>query len=274
MTTDHIQAAAAAIAARLKRAFPKTVLVLGSGLSPYADTLKDAVASPHGAPPGPPPPPAAGHSGRLVIGTARGLPVACMQGRMNLYEGHEAALLVLPVRACKRLGVETLLLTNAAGSLDRDMGPGSIMIVEDHINLTARNPLIGPNDESIGPRFFDMSEAYDPILRAALKAAADGAGVPVRSGVYVQVLGPNFETPAAIRAFRILGGDAVGMSTVPETQVTRHCGLKVAALSLITNLGAGLAGHALSHEETIEEAGKAAQSVTRLLDAFFAAQAA
>lgn len=273
MTTDRIQQAADAISARLKGAFPKIVLVLGSGLGPYADTLQDAIAIPYGDIPGFPMSTVAGHSGRLVIGKAGGLPVACMQGRMHLYEGHEAASLALPVRTFKRLGAETLLLTNAAGSLDRDMGPGSIMIVEDHINLTTRNPLIGPNDESIGPRFFDMSEAYDPALRADLKAAADAAGVPVRSGVYVQVLGPNFETPAEIRAFRILGGDAVGMSTVPETLVARHCGLKVAALSLITNLGAGLAGHALSHEETIEEAGKAAQSVTRLLDAFFAAQA-
>jgi inosine/guanosine/xanthosine phosphorylase family protein len=273
MADNQIETAAAAIAARLSGAFPKHVLVLGSGLGPYADTLADPVAIPYAEIPGFPVSTVAGHSGRLVIGKVAGVPVACMQGRMHLYEGHEAPSLALPVRTFKRLGAETLVLTNAAGGLSLEMGAGSIMIVEDHINLTARNPLIGPNDESIGPRFFDMSEAYDPALRRALQAAADTAGVPVKSGVYVQVLGPNFETPAEIRAFRVLGGDAVGMSTVPETLVARHCGMKVAAVSVITNLGAGLAGHALSHEETIEEAGKAFEHVSKLLNAFFAGQA-
>jgi inosine/guanosine/xanthosine phosphorylase family protein len=269
MTEDRIGQAAQAIAARLDGGFPKIVLVLGSGLGPYADGLTDAVVIPYGEIPGFPVSTVAGHSGRLVIGRAAGAPIACMQGRMHLYEGHAASELALPVRTFKRLGAEILMLTNAAGSLKREMDAGSIMIVEDHINLTGRNPLIGPNDESIGPRFFDMSQAYDPALRQGLRAAADAVGVPVGSGVYVQVPGPNFETPAEIRAFRILGGDAVGMSTVPETLTARHCGLRVAALSLITNLGAGLADHALSHEETIGEAAKAFDGVSRVLTRFF-----
>jgi inosine/guanosine/xanthosine phosphorylase family protein len=265
---DTATKAAGAIAARYSGAFPKVALVLGSGLGGFGETMQVAEAIPYDQIAGFPISTVQGHAGRLLIGTAGGAPVACMQGRMHLYEGHPAASLAVSIRALRRLGVETLVLTNAAGGLRPDLTPGSIMIIEDHINLSGFNPLIGPNDEAVGPRFVDMTDAYDPALRATLAATAAEVGVEVKTGVYLQVAGPNFETPAEIRAFRTLGADAVGMSTVPETLVARHCGMRVAAISVITNLAAGIADHPLSHAETLSESAKAYGPMSRLVTAF------
>src|SRR4051812_28023768 len=237
----------AAIARAYPGAFPKTALILGSGLGPFAGKLENATDISYGDIPGFPVPSVLGHAGRLRIGTVAGTPLACLQGRFHAYEGHAAAALALPIRILRALGVERLILTNAAGGLSRDFPAGTLMIVEDHINFSGQNPLIGPNDDRIGPRFFDMTNAYDAGLRAALQAAADKSGVAVKSGVYIYCLGPNFETKAEVRMMATLGADAVGMSTVPECLTAVHCGMKVAALSLITNLGAGLAPGALSH---------------------------
>jgi inosine/guanosine/xanthosine phosphorylase family protein len=193
-----------------------------------------------------------------------------MAGRIHVYEGHPPQAIATLVRILRTVGVEQLILTNAAGGLRHDMPAGTLMIIDDHINFSGTNPLIGPNDEHFGPRFFDMTFAYDPGLRTALKAAADGAGVPVRNGVYIYCLGPNFETPAEIRLFAGWGADAVGMSTVPECLAANHCGMRVAGLSLITNLAAGLSGGKLTHDETLEEGAKAYGAIEKLLLKFFA----
>jgi inosine/guanosine/xanthosine phosphorylase family protein len=192
-----------------------------------------------------------------------------MAGRIHIYEGHPAQAIAIPIRILRKLGVERLILTNASGGLTPDMTAGTLMIIEDHINFTSMNPLIGPNDDTIGPRFPDMTDAYDPGLRALMAEAARDAGVAVKSGIYLWCLGPNFETPAEVRLFGRLGAHAVGMSTAPECLVARHCGMTVAGLSLVTNLAAGIAQHPLTHEETLAEAAKAYTNVERLLLAFF-----
>jgi inosine/guanosine/xanthosine phosphorylase family protein len=268
---DVIAAGAQAVRKAVGGAFPKTALVLGSGLGPLAETLMGAIDVPYGDIPGFPVPTVHGHQGRLRIGTLAGHPTVCMQGRLHAYEGHRAAALAVPVRILRALGVERLILTNAAGGVNPKLPAGSLMILSDHINFSGMNPLVGPNDDSIGPRFPDMSHAYAPELQDALAAAAARAGVAVARGVYIYVLGPNFETPAEIRAFATMGADAVGMSTVPECLAAVHCGMKVGALSLITNAAAGLSATPLTHEETIAEAGKAYGRVERLMLEFFAA---
>ena len=260
----------AAVRATYPKPFPKTALILGSGLGAFADKLADARDIPYDAIPGFPIPSVAGHSGRLRVGSAAGCPLVCMQGRLHAYEGHPAPALAVPIRILKGLGVERLIITNAAGGLKQSLPAGTLMIVEDHINFSGQNPLIGPNDESVGPRFFDMTYAYDPGLRAAMKQAAGKAGIAVTSGVYAYCLGPNFETPAEVRMLAMLGADAVGMSTVPECLAAIHVGLKVAALSLITNLAAGLSGAPLTHEETLAAGAEAFDRIERLLLTFFA----
>jgi inosine/guanosine/xanthosine phosphorylase family protein len=254
--------------------FPRTALVLGSGLGPLAERVEGATDVPYGEIPGFPVPTVHGHQGRLRIGTLAGHPLACMQGRLHAYEGHPASALAVPVRILRRLGVERLILTNAAGGVNPKLPAGALMILSDHINFSGQNPLVGPNDESVGPRFPDMSRAYDSDLQDRLEAAAKRAGVAVARGVYIYVLGPNFETPAEIRAFAGMGADAVGMSTVPECLAAVHCGMKVGALSLITNAAAGLTSAPLSHEDTIAEAAKAYGRVEAMLMEFFAAPGA
>jgi xanthosine phosphorylase len=190
------------------------------------------------------------------------------QGRQHLYEGGDPQPLRTPVRALRAAGADTLVLTNAAGSLREEVGPGSLMAITDHINLTGSNPLVGPNDDAIGPRFPGMHDAYDSELRATLHATAHDLGIPLADGVYLAVSGPSFETAAEIRAFRTLGADAVGMSTVHETILARHAGLRVAAISTITNLAEGLSAEPLSHEQTLRDAQRAAGSLGDLLTAF------
>lgn len=257
MTKPHLDAAEA-IRARLDGRQPRLAVILGSGLGDLADRVEDAAVIPYGDIPGYPAPKVAGHSGRLVAGRLGGRDVLVAQGRAHYYEGHPADRLALPVRSFKALGVTAVLITNAAGSLVPQMPPGSLMAIADHINWSGANPLIGDNDPDIGERFVPMNDAWDPDLRARLIAALRAEGQPGHTGVYIWWPGPTFETPAEIRAMKVLGADAVGMSTVPECIAARHCGLKVAGLSVITNLAAGMADHAPSHAETVAETAKAA----------------
>lgn len=263
--TDIIAEGAAAVRARIPGDFPATALMLGSGLGAFAQHIANPVTIAYGDIPGFSRSGVAGHAGNLVVGTVGQTPVAVLQGRIHAYEGHAAQTIATPIRILKRLGVENLFLTNAAGGLRPDLPAGSLMAITDHINFSGVNPLIGPNDESIGPRFFDMSAAYDPALLARLRAAAAAAGVPLQTGIYLFTTGPNFETPAEVRMFGRLGADAVGMSTVPECLAARHCGIRVGGLSLITNLAAGLAAESLSHEQTLAAASAAYISVEKIL---------
>jgi purine-nucleoside phosphorylase len=256
--------AAAVLAARAQGRAPKVALVLGSGLGPLADLVEDAVAIPYADLAGWPRPAVAGHGGRLVIGAFGGRPVAVLQGRAHYYEHGDAAVMRAPLETLALAGVTTLLLTNAAGSLRPEMGPGAIMAITDHIAWSGANPLVG---EAGDGRFVDLVDAYDPALRAALRAAAEAEGVPLHEGVYMWFSGPSFETPAEIRAAKVLGADAVGMSTVPEVVLARRLGLEVAALSAITNLGAGLSREKLSHAHTQAQAEKARAGLTAILRA-------
>jgi inosine/guanosine/xanthosine phosphorylase family protein len=253
---------------------PRLGLVLGSGLGGLADAVQDATAIPYADLPGFPVGAVAGHAGRLVLGTLEGTPVVVLQGRAHLYEGILASDLAVPVRTVRALGAESLVLTNAAGSLNPQAGPGSLMALTDHINFMGANPLTGPNDDALGPRFVGLGDAYDLDLRAALRAAAEAEGVTLHEGVYLAVAGPSFETPAEIRAFRTLGADAVGMSTVPEVIAARHCGLRVAAVSAITNLAEGMGDEVLSHEHTLASAAVAARDLQRVLARFVGAHGA
>jgi xanthosine phosphorylase len=261
-------AAAALIAERAPGFSPRLGIVLGSGLGAVAEALDAPVTIPYGELPGFPQPGIAGHAGALVLGTLSGLPVAILQGRRHVYEGGDPGAMRVPVRTLRRAGADGLLVTNAAGSLRADVGPGSLMAISDHINMLGVNPLTGPNEDDVGPRFPSLRDAYDPELRRALGAAAGRLGVPLSEGVYLATAGPSFETPAEIRAFRTLGADAVGMSTVPEVILARHAGLRVAAVSAITNLAEGMGGEALSHEQTLRHASAAAGDLTRLVVAF------
>jgi xanthosine phosphorylase len=261
-------AAAAVLAERAPGFAPRLGLLLGSGLGTLAEALEDAVDVSYADLPGFPLPTVAGHAGRLLLGRLAGLPVAVLQGRRHAYEGDHPRAMAAPVRALRLAGAQALLLTNAAGSLRDDVGPGRLMVLADHINLLGTNPLTGPNDEAIGPRFPSLRDAYDPDLRAALHAAAAREGVELAEGVYLATPGPSFETAAEIRAFRVLGADAVGMSTVPEVILARHCGLRVAAVSAITNLAEGMGGEPLSHEQTLRHAEAAAGDLARVVTRF------
>jgi xanthosine phosphorylase len=247
---------------------PRIGIVLGSGLGAVAEAVESPTTIAYEELPGFPRPGVEGHAGRVVLGRLAGVPVAVLQGRAHLYEGGDPEAVRTPVRALRRAGAELLVLTNAAGSLHCEMGPGSLMAIADHINLTGSNPLTGPNDEAIGPRFPSLRDAYDPHLRAELRAAADDLGAELHEGVYLAVSGPSFETPAEIRAFRAMGADAVGMSTVHETILARHAGLRVAAISTITNLAEGLSDEPLTHEQTLRDAQRASGRLAALLEAF------
>ena len=253
---------------RIAARAPRLGIILGSGLGAVADAVEDAEVIPYTELPGFPEPSVHGHAGSLTLGTLSGLPVACMQGRRHVYEGGDPGAMRGPVRALKAAGAEALFATNAAGSLNADVGPGSLMAISDHINMLGVNPLTGPNDDAIGPRFPSLRDAYDPELRRTLHETAGELGIPLAEGVYLATSGPSFETPAEIRAFRTLGADAVGMSTVPEVILARHAGLKVVAVSAITNLAEGMGGEQLSHEQTLRYASQAAGDLTRLIIEF------
>jgi xanthosine phosphorylase len=247
---------------------PRVGVVLGSGLGGVADAVEEPVVIDYADLPGFPITTVAGHGGRAVLGRIGGVPVAVLQGRAHVYEGGDLERIRVPVRALQAAGAEILVLTNAAGSLREDVGPGQLMMITDHLNMSGTSILAGPNDESIGPRFPSMRDAYDPELRDRLRAAADELGTELAEGVYAAVGGPTFETPAEIRALGMLGGDAVGMSTVHETAVARHCGLRVAAVSAISNFAEGLSDEPLSHEQTLRDAKRAADALTPLLVRF------
>jgi xanthosine phosphorylase len=259
--------AGAVLAARAPEP-PRVGVVLGSGLGAVADAVEGAVEVGYRELPGFPQPDVAGHAGRALLGHLGEVAVAVLRGRAHLYEGGGMELVRTPVRALRAAGAEILVLTNAAGSLRRAAGPGSLMLITDHINLSGASILTGPNEDELGPRFVSLRDAYDPELRARLRTAADELGIVLREGVYLAVAGPSFETPAEIRAFERLGADAIGMSTVHETIVARHCGLRVAALSAITNLAEGMSDQPLSHEGTLADAARAAESLAPLIARF------
>lgn len=268
--TDH-KAAAKYLQDRLGPRSPRLGIVLGSGLGDLADRIEDPVFLAYDEIPAFPMSTVAGHSGRFVIGALEGQDVICMQGRLHSYEGYPYPALAVPIRAMRAVGIETLFLSNAAGSFHADMPPGSLMAISDHVNWSGFNPLIGPNDDDVGPRFIDMSNAYDRDLRVRLHEVARAQGIDLHEGVYFWYTGPNFETPAEIRAFKMLGADAVGMSTVPETIAAVHCGMKVVAVSAITNLAAGLdPGERLSHEHTLAQSKTISERFCRLVAGFVA----
>jgi purine-nucleoside phosphorylase len=249
---------------------PRVGVVLGSGLGAFADTLEGLVKIPYTDLPHMPASAVAGHAGNLCFGHAGGVPVVCMQGRVHLYEGHSVDKVVQGVRTMARMGVRTVLLTNAAGGLEPSWSAGDLMCVVDHLNLTGTSPLIGPNDEALGPRFPDMTAAYDPALRASLVAVAREASIPLREGVYAGLLGPSYETPAEVRMVRALGAQAVGMSTVHEVIALRHMGVRVGALSCITNQAAGISPHPLDHAEVEATARARRGELTTLLGQWIA----
>lgn len=249
---------------------PRVGIVLGSGLGAIADGVEGAAVVPYAELPGFPVPSVAGHAGRLVLGRLGGQPVAVMQGRVHAYEGQGFAALRTAVRALKLAGCDTLVLTCAAGSLRMEVAPGRLMAIGDHLNLLGTNPLVGPNDDAFGPRFPSMTDAWDPGLRALMRARAAALGIDLVEGVYAAWLGPCFETPAEVRMLKGLGADAVGMSTVPECIVARHCGLRVAGCAVITNYGVGLADGPVDHDHTLSAAAAAAADLERLLTAVLA----
>ncbi len=260
--------AADCLAKRLNGLAPKTALVLGSGLGGLVDEVQDAVRIPYGDLPGFPKSGVTGHAGEVVAGRLSGHPVLMLAGRAHYYEHGNPAAMRPALEALVAFGIESLLLTNAAGSLEPDMGPGSVMLITDHINFSGTNPLFGePTDR----RFVGMTNAYDSDLRAAIESAASATGTPLHKGVYMWFSGPSFETPAEIRMARVMGANAVGMSTVPEVILARFLGLRVAACSVITNLAAGMTGGELSHQETKDMAPRGGARLAAILKQMFAA---
>ncbi len=266
--TGHLEVSGAA--AYLRGIFgevPPTAVVLGSGLGGFATRLTEAVIVNGADVPSWPRSTVIGHAGRLVSGLVRERRVLALSGRTHYYEGHGIAAVAFPIRVLAALGVQTTILTNAAGGINPRFGPGTLMVIDDHLGLFVPNPLVGPNDERLGPRFPDMSQVYSPRLRAIAREAARAIGQPLEHGVYAAVSGPSYETPADIRALRTLGADAVGMSTVPEAIVARHQGMDVLGLSCISNFAAGMRSAPLSAAEVLETTRAAEQGFTALLEA-------
>lgn len=249
---------------------PVVGIVLGSGLGGLADELADPVAIPFAELPGWPAATAPGHVGRLLLGRLGGVPVVMLQGRFHVYEGNDPGLVVQPVLLFRQLGARIVVLTNAAGGVNPDYRPGTLMIIRDHLNLTGRSPLLGPNADAVGERFQDLTDAWSPRLRQALHAAGGAEGIELDEGIYAGLLGPQFETPAEVRMLRILGADAVGMSTVLEAIAARWAGLEVAGVSLVTNAGAGYTGEPLTHEEVLAAGAEAGPRLARVIRRFVA----
>jgi purine-nucleoside phosphorylase len=244
---------------------PKVGLVLGSGLGGLVDDLQNRLEIPYSDIPGWPASTAAGHAGVLVLGTLGEVPVAAMVGRAHLYEGVPPDRIAFGVRVLGRLGIRSLVVTNAAGGINPDFATGQLVLISDHVNLQGASPLVGPNDESLGPRFPDMSDAYDRAFRASAHEAAGRLGIDLREGVYAAWLGPQFETPAEIRFMRAIGGDLAGMSTVQEVIAARHMGVRVLGISVVTNAAAGVSDEKIDHEAVLEVGARAAGSVTALV---------
>lgn len=270
-TTWTERAIACARAAReglgLRATDSPIAVVLGSGLGGFGDALESARSLPFSALPGFPPATVEGHKGRLVAGALGGVPVLALQGRLHGYEGHDAATVAFPARALGALGARALVVTNAAGGCNPAFAPGDLMAIEDHLNLTGKNPLTGPNEDALGPRFPDLTRAYDARLGLALQAAALQVNIKLRTGVYAQLTGPSYETAAEVRMARALGADAVGMSTVPEVIAAVHMGLPVCGISCITNHAAGIGKAPLAHADVVEVARRSEQRFLDLLRA-------
>ncbi|KTC78666.1 purine-nucleoside phosphorylase [Legionella cincinnatiensis] len=250
---------------------PIVAIVLGSGLGKFADELQDAVRISYEDLPGFPKITVQGHGGNLILGYWNGVGVICLQGRAHTYEGLENYETVKTyVRTMKLLGCTHFIATNASGSLREDVGPGELMLISDHINLQPSNPLIGPNDDEFGPRFYPLDNAYDQTMRSKLLAIAAENSIKLTEGVYISVLGPHYETAAEIRAFKIWGADAVGMSTVPEVLVANHCGMQVAVIAMITNYATGLSKTAHSHESVVAMAESAAAKLNFIIKQYIA----
>ena len=247
---------------------PEIAIILGSGLTNFFDDKEIVASISYADLPDFPQPTVRGHAGKIILGKINNVNVVCMYGRSHIYEGHEPAALAKPIRVLKDIGCKLLVVTNAAGSLDEDMPPGSLMAITDHINLSGFNPLIGPNADEYGPRFYDMSDGYHKKYRDQLINIANTINQKIYQGVYCMYSGPNFETPAEINASKVLGVNAVGMSTVPEVLVANHCSLPVIAVSIITNLAAGMNKNKLSHQETLENAGMAEKNILNLIKQF------
>lgn len=261
---DRAERAAAAIRSRAT-AEPRIALVLGSGLGGFAEEFADAVAIPYREIPGFVSSTAQGHVGSLVVGKVDGIPVMAMQGRVHFYEGYSLEEVTFPIRTFKLLGIDTLILTNAAGGIDVQLSQGALMVISDHLNLMGVNPLRGANDERFGPRFPDMSEVYSRELQELVTEEARSLGITVRRGIYAALTGPSYETPAEIHMLRAFGADAVGMSTVPEAIVARHMGMNVVGISCITNMAAGISEQTINHDEVMETGQKVRATFTQLL---------
>lgn len=249
---------------------PDVGIVLGSGLGGLADDVEDPVAIPFAELPGWPAATAPGHVGRLLLGRLAGRNIVMLQGRFHVYEGNDPGLVVQPVLLFRRLGAGVVVLTNAAGGVDPAFGPGTLMVIRDHLNLTGRTPLLGPNADEIGQRFQDLTDAWNPRLREGLLAAGRAEGVDLEQGVYAGLLGPQYETPSEVLMLRSLGADAVGMSTVLECIAARWCGLDVCGVSLVTNAGAGYSGEPLTHEEVLAAGAEAGPRLAKVIRRFVA----
>ncbi|MFI3242159.1 MAG: purine-nucleoside phosphorylase [Alphaproteobacteria bacterium] len=247
---------------------PSKLIILGSGLGAVAEALTDCKIIPYSEIDGFPDSTVTGHKGQLVVGRLNGVDILCMQGRVHLYEGYKVSIIDDIIKSFYDAGIRELIVTNAAGSLNVDMPAGSIMLINDHINFAGFNPLIGRNKDEYGPRFVDMSDAYNLELLTKVKSIAKKENIEVFEGVYLFVSGPTFETKAEIRAFKVLGADAVGMSTVPEVISAVHCGMKVLGISAITNLGTGLQSSPLSHQETLDVGSMASKKIVKLIKAY------
>ena len=264
-TWERVDQAAADIRRRCA-ALPETAIVLGSGLGDFSDTLLNPFVAPYAELPHWPASTVVGHAGRLVIGTVAGKRIAALSGRVHFYEGHDMATVVFATRVMGRLGVRHLVLTNAAGGINTTLTQGSLMIIDDHINMMGANPLIGPNDDRFGPRFPDMSEVYSARLRKTADDAGRTRGVAVSHGVYIAVPGPSYETPAEIEFFRKMGADAIGMSTVPEAIAARHMGMEVLGISCITNAAAAVGHQPIVHDDVIATGRRVRDSFISLLE--------
>jgi purine-nucleoside phosphorylase len=262
---DQVLEAADAIRARVPEV-PKIAIVLGSGLGGFADSLGGPIMMPYGDLPHWPASRVIGHAGKLVVGRSGGKTIAALAGRCHLYEGHDSGRVAFAVRALGVLGVKTLVLTNAAGGVNTGFAQGALMVIDDHINLTGHNPLVGENEDRFGPRFPDMTEVYSSRLRTVADRAAAAAGVTLPHGIYAALMGPSYETPAEIRYLRTIGADAVGMSTVPEAIVARHMGIDVLGISCITNMAAGVLPQPLNHDEVMETAARVRGQFIALLE--------
>ena len=261
---QRINDAAQYIKARITEA-PSIGLILGSGLGDFADGLENRVVIPFAEIPDFPQPTVEGHAGAFVIGSCQGKTVVALQGRIHYYEGHPQQVITIPVRVMALLGVKQIVLTNACGGVNLSFAPGDLMLISDHINYSGSNPLIGQNLDQFGPRFPDLSNVYTKELRTKIMKVAEENSIALRQGVYVMYSGPNYETPAEIRMFRMMGADAVGMSTVPEAIVAAHCGMDVVGISCITNMAAGVLPQKLNHQEVVETAALVHDKFQKLL---------